>query len=109
MSKPAFTPGPWWFSSVGGLMSVYGKCIGSSRMVEGEFPICDIRGWGHLQYRDDAEAMQDANGQLIAAAPDLYAVLRELVDGPCATFDVEYLPLMRRVMAALTKAEGGEA
>lgn len=41
--------------------------------------VADIRGWGWLQKLPDGEAIQDANGYLIAAAPSLLAELENLV------------------------------
>lgn len=47
-------------------------------MKENEFMIAQIRGWGHLQYLGEAEgiAIQEANGRLIASAPDLLAACK---------------------------------
>lgn len=42
--------------------------------------IADIRGWGWLQKLPDGEAIQDANGRLIAAAPELLAALESITD-----------------------------
>ena len=44
-------------------------------MEEGTHMVAMIRGWGHLQYRDDGEAVQDANAHLIAAAPEIHEAL----------------------------------
>ena len=75
--KTAHTPGPW---------EVQGD---ADRVVAhdhiGAFPICDIRGWGHLTCkgalgRDPCDALdiQRANAALIAAAPDLLKALEDL-------------------------------
>ena len=92
MNKPAFTKWPW-------ILDEYTGCMYDA---DGDEPIMTIGG-GY-----DGERLEEyrANTYLLVTAPELYEVLQELVDGPCATFDVEYLPLMRRVVAALAKARG---
>jgi len=50
----------------------------------GEFMVADIRGWGHLQYLPDGDKIQDANGKLMAAAPDL---LKELMESNALLMD----------------------
>ena len=64
----AHTPGPW----------NVGFC--AYDVLAGDMKICDIRGWGHLTGKgalglpyEQAEAIQNANALLIAAAPDLLA------------------------------------
>ena len=73
------TPGPWLV-----------EIIGSPRVVAegakgGPFPICDVRGWGYLTGKghgalglptDEAVSIQNANTHLIAAAPDLLALVK---------------------------------
>lgn len=69
------TSGPWEVEHIGPPRVV-------ARDHLGQFPICDIRGWGHLTGKghsalglphDQAAAIQDANARLIAAAPKLSA------------------------------------
>lgn len=95
-SRPKFTPGPWemTYDTVSDVFYI--------SPIEATLPVDPIDG---VDVNPDTFAIeQRANAVLMTAAPDLYTALQELVDGPCATFDVEYLPLMRRVMAALNKA-----
>lgn len=79
----AATPGPW----KGTMGWVTGSCIGGCRMEEGDFKICDIRGWGHLQYLGEEKAIkiQDANRDLIANTPtylaELLAEIKTLTKG----------------------------
>lgn len=80
MSK--HTPGEWKYEPRGAQVHAdnpYGK----DRML-----VADIRGWGHLtgtgcgackMSREDAEAIQDANGRLLAAAPRMLEMLQEVV------------------------------
>lgn len=62
------TPAPW----------VYCQKWQKVTIADGGQLLADIRGWGWLQKLPDGEAIQDANGRLIAAAPDLLAELENL-------------------------------
>lgn len=75
MSK--HTPGPWRYIQRG--TQIWGKSVGGCQMVESEHLIADVRGWGHLQYLPDGAEVQDANGRLIAAAPDLLEALQFII------------------------------
>lgn len=91
------TPGPWELSYDKGS----GRDIVSSL---GSLPICTVRiSWvGDKQYH--------ANARLIAAAPDLLAVLQELRE--CADYWSEYdvpVGIVSRIDAALGKARSPEA
>lgn len=92
MKQEAHTPGPWVI-----------EAFGSPRVLatdeKGSWPICDIRGWGHLTGKghgalgldnETAAAIQDANARLIAAAPALLKAL-EAVHAPYATLTAEAL------------------
>lgn len=102
------TPGPW-----------KPEFIGSPRVLatdtKGDFPICDIRGWGHLTGKghgalglsnSEAAAIQDANARLVAAAPDLLEFARwvEARGG-----DNNQMEIFKRARAAIAKATGSPA
>lgn len=78
MSETKFTPGPWRYEQEG--QKIWAKSVGGVRMEEANHMIADIRGWGHLQYLSNGEKVQDANGFLIAAAPDMYKELEEALN-----------------------------
>lgn len=71
------TPGPWRVDEDG---FVWGCCPGPAFMKTAHFLVAEVRGWGYLQYRADGEQVQAANARLIAAAPELYEELREILD-----------------------------
>ncbi len=66
------TPGPWKYHSAG-VMVLDG---------DGQTSIADIRGWGRLEKvygEQKAMEIQDANGRLIAAAPEMLRIIQRLV------------------------------
>lgn len=60
----AATPGPWTYDHMGQI--VWAESVGGVRLEHGKFMMAQVRGWGHLQYLPNAEALQDANGTHIA-------------------------------------------
>lgn len=70
MEQTKHTPGPWKYEK--DAQWIMAK---SMRNPDGDdwFQVADIRGWGHLQYVSNGEAIQDANGELIASAPETAA------------------------------------
>lgn len=72
--RAAIDGAPWKYASVPD-QRVYGTSPGGCNKQVSDYPVCEVRGWGHLQYmgvtRGDAkaQAMQDANGLFIAHAP----------------------------------------
>jgi hypothetical protein len=75
VERHAATPGPWRvLKAAGGWIETAGNPYG-----RGSMHIADVRGWGHLTGQgggcafseDKAIAIQDANANLIAAAPEL--------------------------------------
>ena len=89
--KHAFTPGPWGYSE--------------GEIYRGNNPIASVIpsfGW----FRKTAE--DEANARLIAAAPEMFEVLSELLDtlemSKGYGFDEEY----EKAREVLAKVEGGE-
>ena len=76
MTEPKFTPGPWHSDDYG--------YIWSGERSDAHL-IAEVRGWGWIQYLPNPEQIQDANRDLIAAAPELYEALESfgLVWGEC--------------------------
>lgn len=106
------TPGPWAVSQY--TLAVYAKDH------KGEITVCDIRGWGHLTGKGhgalglnwgEATAIQIANAILIAAAPNMLAVLKR-VDGMCEAlaeagyFNEDRKEIWNEVCATIRKATG---
>lgn len=78
MSEAKHTPGPW--KPGYRLLNV----VAENAKIGGETPVCDIRGWGYLTGKghgalglsqEEAVAIQTANANLIAAAPDMLVAL----------------------------------
>jgi len=92
------TPGPWeWAKNAMG--NVYTD-LGS--------PLNDDV-WPVLEAEDYYVCMSDANARLIAAAPELLAVVEELVES--ADYWSEYfvpIGIVDRMKGAIAKARGGE-
>lgn len=91
MNKTKFTPGPWQW--VG---------IGDEIYVETEHTkyIASLKKYGYL-----SEETQEANAHLIAAAPDMYAVLELLIETEHQRHG--YHPAwLDNARAALAKARG---
>lgn len=97
------TPGPWFADSRG---YIYGESIGGCRNENGIHMIAEIRGYGHLQYRSDCNEIMAANGNLIAAAPELLKAL----EGLCGLAEIrpghlhEYKVAVEDARAAIAKA-----
>lgn len=101
MSKMSHTPGPWSYENEG--QTVY---VGDQ--IEGQW-IAQVRGWGWLQKLKNGEAVQDANGRLIAAAPELLEALQNIIDSVDKGHAVILVPLAANARAAIAKATGGDA
>jgi hypothetical protein len=64
------TPGPW----------EYVASVGVVRAKDDEMTVCEIKGWGYLTSKNGvakATDEMDANGRLLAAAPDMLSALME--------------------------------
>lgn len=66
------TPGPWKRGEKYDAGRIYGKSVGGVQLVEREFALAEVRGWGHLSYLPNGAEIQDANARLIEAAPEFY-------------------------------------
>lgn len=85
MTNATHTPGPWTADANGHQVRTTDH--------KGNFPICDIRGWGHLTGKGvgalgldpaDAVEIQRANARLIAAAPAMLVALETAHSLLCA-------------------------
>lgn len=103
MAEPAFTPGPWTAGQFRDCSFADGFDIGAANNSNVALV--------HFDARDHELREARANAHLIAAAPDLYAALRILIEdnrfdlmvggNPKATSDLFY-----QCRAALAKARG---
>lgn len=118
--KAKFTPGPW-------AQEREGTPFAKNRVwpAEGPTPICSLSSFGASP--PDIDATAQANGRLIAAAPDLYEALKYITRWLMT--DVDALPphvtrddvrvyhldgavlsnCLERARAALSKTQGEEA
>ena len=99
----AHTPGPWLVHSTNRLIvkakDAFGNASVKGNKVEADFiPLCLLRD----PTDDFSEDETLANGFLIAAAPELYEALRELLDICCRNG----IPMHEKSGAALAKARG---
>ena len=102
MSK--FTKAPWRSDEYDSTI-IWAKSLGGCRLEESEFMLAQARGWGHLQYLDNGTEIQDANAQLISAAPDLYEACKHTV--AFLDHSPENVGVMLDMLkAALAKANG---
>jgi len=88
--KHAFTPGPWYLSSIDG--------VEDSLMVGGGGDGSDIV----------ADIRDEANARLIAAAPAMYEVLQELAESMELAKNYGYEKEHAMIQEVLAKVEGSE-
>lgn len=107
--KQEHTAGPWTYKEQAGYIYTEGDAYNQGPMMVGQ-----VRGWGHLTgtgscHFDEKKAIeiQEANGRLMAAAPDLLKALKALRDevARCITVGEGWKPLMDEADAAIEKAE----
>lgn len=101
MSK--HTPGPWWLQADG--VGWYVECT-----PERGHSVAYVRAEVEEDDPDTPDAEKEANARLIAAAPDLLAVLQELEKSSryWSEYDVP-LGIVDRISAAIAKATGEKA
>lgn len=103
-STPRHTPGPWFYR--GGVVDAPINGTSPSTTICERISARD-RGYGPLAER---QAIADADGRLIAAAPELLAALRNLVAwedmggfrGPCANPDAAPFEAARDALAKVS-------
>ena len=104
MSKPKFTPGPWRYSTPGCEDMDTKIWLDNNRMIG------EVRGWGWLEkaHGNQAIAVQTANGQLMAAAPELYEALERMTRLLRENYQLDDLAeqVIAKAQAALKKARG---
>ena len=104
MSAPQFTPGPWELYD-----ALLRPGFSANRILE----IQDVTGaavvaWSGFDGVSQSKRERKANAHLIAAAPELYEALEELVSFLRAHVEhfKSYNPLTEDALAALAKARG---
>lgn len=104
------TPGPWRYDKQSGY--IWGKSVGGCGLTESEHLVAEVRGWGHLQYLPNGAVVQDANGLLIAAAPDLLEALQGMLSLEESDLrgydDTDVCKELEDARAAIAKATGNE-
>lgn len=104
MAETKFTPGPWEFSKgADGENRIYAGVIPGAGLTRAVFDVADV--W--LPDHGDREA----NGNLIAAAPELYEALidaERMLDADIMSVADEQDAVLAKVRAALLKARGGQ-
>ena len=76
-------------------------------MEESNHLVADVRGWGHLQYLPNGADVQDANGRLIAAAPELLEAAQAVLSHKRGEDDWLILAVHCRALEdAIAKATG---
>lgn len=110
MTNESFTPSEWRVEEGGKFVD---GCAITSDSRDGMVEICEVK-YAYLDGGElnDFEREQVANAHLIAAAPDMYRALCDMVDQfnaeECVDFENEAdYRVIKAARAALAKAEGG--
>jgi len=101
------TKGPWQYKQRG--TQIWGRSVGGCRLEESNHLIADVRGWGHIQYLPNGKDVQDANGRLIAAAPELLEALKNFISQYKTVHgigDMEMQPAIDFAHKTIAKATG---
>jgi hypothetical protein len=112
--KAKHTAGPWTLDANPYQATIWGKTA------KGDMKIADLRGWGHLVGvgglnlpAEQAAEIQDANGRLIAAAPELleacHAICNVIVNAGPASLEAAINAAYNQCRSAIAKAEGRNA
>lgn len=105
MSEMKHTPGPWSSNP----FSMTGAVWAENEFIASVYPNAP-KGWDGLSAYHRSDEMK-ANAQLIAAAPDLLAALKEVSDwinnwSPDFIMDEEWPDTDEKLRAAIARAEG---
>ena len=100
MSKLKHTPGPWVAETIQGIADVYPVSVNAFGGVR---PICDFP-----RMTSEAVAQQMADATLVAAAPEMYALLRDARDAAMRDDDAVALANTMRAIDALLRRLGDE-
>jgi len=103
MNEPKFTPGPLHSSSMTMTKSDWAalRCRDMQIVSRGPYVVAAVWSDGIPEKPEDESLQEKANAALIAAAPDLYAALAEIVDTLDASDFAHWVATAR---AALAKA-----
>ena len=105
MSEPKFTKGPWYADKYGKIWrNVPSDLYEYGGKIAGDMPLAFVnRGWYE---KDETPYPQQANANLIAAAPDMYEALLDCCGECVDTFESDSACRVCSVGHALRKARG---
>ena len=96
-----FTKGKWTADDMGEYVFAHGF----------DMMICQMRGWAYLKAQglsdEEAIEVQKANARLIAAAPEMYEVLKEVLNAPDFAYGMGF-SFCRQVDDILARIDGKE-
>ena len=105
MTEPKFTPGPWYADKYGKIWrNVPSDLYEYGGKIAGDMPLAFVsKGWYE---KDETPHPQQANVDLIAAAPDMYEALEEVCYDCDDTGTVDVKCKSCSIYKALYKARG---